>query len=305
MYNSLQSHGLQPTRLLCPWNFPGKNTGKSKCQSLSHVRLFVTPRRVARLALCPWNSPCKNAGVGSHSLLQGIFLTQGSNSCLLHCSQSLYSLSHQGSPIGKISFIKIGKRFEQSFTMVVVQSLSRLTLVTHGQQPARLLCPQYSPGKNTGVGYHFLLQGIFPDPRINLESPALQADSLTLTTVSPKDTGVGCHFLLQGIVGYKLPEYRRHVSTYSEFLSKTDGLIGSKHLKKSLSNNSQTSKLTMECLQQLHMTENFPQIFGIYLKQPLIPHFMQSVGPGSQDTGWDCKAPLPPAQGDGNLLLAP
>ena len=61
----------------------------------------------------------------------------------------------------------------------------------------------------------------------------------------------------------------------------------------------------MECLQQLHMTENFPQIFGIYLKQPLIPHFMQSVGPGSQDTGWDCKAPLPPAQGDGNLLLAP
>ena len=53
------------------------------------------------------------------------------------------------------------------------------------------------------------------------------------------------------------------------------------------------------------MTENFPRIFGIYLKQPLILHFMQSVGPGSQDTGWDCKAPLPPAQGDGNLLLAP
>ena len=27
MSNSLQSHGLQPTRLLCPWYFPGKNTG--------------------------------------------------------------------------------------------------------------------------------------------------------------------------------------------------------------------------------------------------------------------------------------
>ena len=25
--NSLQSDGLQTTRLLCPWNFPGKNTG--------------------------------------------------------------------------------------------------------------------------------------------------------------------------------------------------------------------------------------------------------------------------------------
>ena len=31
-----------------------------------------------------------------------------------------------------------------------------------GLQPSRLLCPWDSPGKNTGVGYHFLLQGIFP-----------------------------------------------------------------------------------------------------------------------------------------------
>ena len=31
-----------------------------------------------------------------------------------------------------------------------------------GLQPARLLCPWNSPGKNTGVGCHFLLQGIFP-----------------------------------------------------------------------------------------------------------------------------------------------
>ena len=40
----------------------------------------------ARL-LCPWNSPGQNTGVGSHSLLQGIFLTQGSNLGLLHCRQ--------------------------------------------------------------------------------------------------------------------------------------------------------------------------------------------------------------------------
>ena len=48
---------------------------------------------------CPWNSPCKNTGVGSHSLLQGIFLIQGSNLRFLHCKQILYRLSHQGSPI--------------------------------------------------------------------------------------------------------------------------------------------------------------------------------------------------------------
>ena len=44
----------------------------------------------------PWNSPGKNPGVGSHSLLQGTFLTQGLKLGLLHCEQILYHLSHQG-----------------------------------------------------------------------------------------------------------------------------------------------------------------------------------------------------------------
>ena len=52
MSDSLQPHGLQPARLLCPWNFPGKNTG-----------------------------------AGCHFLFQGIVLTQGSNLCLLHLLQ--------------------------------------------------------------------------------------------------------------------------------------------------------------------------------------------------------------------------
>ena len=36
--------------------------------------------------------------MGCHALLQGIFLTQGSNLGLLYCRQILYCLSHQGSP---------------------------------------------------------------------------------------------------------------------------------------------------------------------------------------------------------------
>ena len=44
----------------------------------SHVRLCDS-----RLH-CPWNSPGKNTGVGDHALLQGIFPTQGSNPDLLH-----------------------------------------------------------------------------------------------------------------------------------------------------------------------------------------------------------------------------
>ena len=51
---------------------------------LSHVQLFATPWTVATRLLCPWDSPGKNTGVGSHSLLQGIFPTQGSNPSLLH-----------------------------------------------------------------------------------------------------------------------------------------------------------------------------------------------------------------------------
>ena len=43
------------------------------------VWLFVILWTVARRLLCPWDSPGKNTGGGCHFLLQGIFLTQGSN----------------------------------------------------------------------------------------------------------------------------------------------------------------------------------------------------------------------------------
>ena len=45
-----------------------------------------------------WNSPGQNTGVGSLSLLQGIFLTQGLNQGLLHCRRILDQLSYQGGP---------------------------------------------------------------------------------------------------------------------------------------------------------------------------------------------------------------
>ena len=66
-------------------------------KSLSRVRPLycslpqgLQPTRL----LCPWNSPGKNTGVGCHSLLQGIFLAKGSNPDLLHWRQMLYHLSY-------------------------------------------------------------------------------------------------------------------------------------------------------------------------------------------------------------------
>ena len=70
-----------------------------KVKSLSRVQLFATPWTVACIRLlCPWDFLGKSTGVGCHFLLQGIFLTQGLNPSLPHCRQTLYPLSHQGSP---------------------------------------------------------------------------------------------------------------------------------------------------------------------------------------------------------------
>ena len=52
---------------------------------------FFGPARL----LCPWDPPGMNIVVGYHSLLQGIFLTQGLNLGLWHCWWILYCLSHQ------------------------------------------------------------------------------------------------------------------------------------------------------------------------------------------------------------------
>ena len=48
-------------------------------QLLICVQLFVTPWAVAARLVCPWDFPGKNTGVGCHFLLQRIFLTQGLN----------------------------------------------------------------------------------------------------------------------------------------------------------------------------------------------------------------------------------
>ena len=59
---------------------------------LSRVQLFTTS-----WVYSPWNSPGQNTGVGSLSLLQGIFPTQGSNPGLPHCRCIHGNLSHKGS----------------------------------------------------------------------------------------------------------------------------------------------------------------------------------------------------------------
>ena len=61
----------------------------------SHVQLFAALWTEPTRLLCPWDSPDKNTGVGCHALLQRIFLTQGSNQSFLHCTQILLSHSRR------------------------------------------------------------------------------------------------------------------------------------------------------------------------------------------------------------------
>ena len=71
---TLRPHRLRPTRLLCPWGLPGKDTG-----------------------------------VGCHFLLQRIFPTQGLNLGLLHCRQILYRLSYKGKADSLEKTLMLGK----------------------------------------------------------------------------------------------------------------------------------------------------------------------------------------------------
>ena len=59
------------------------------CEGESHS---VVSNSVAHGPHSPWNSPGQNTGVGSLSLLQGIFPTQGSNPGLPHCRQNQFYL---------------------------------------------------------------------------------------------------------------------------------------------------------------------------------------------------------------------
>ena len=101
--SKMQGSGQGPL-LLFFWHFPHYCLSYAffffKCENISCsvVSNSLWPHRLSPTRLlCPRNSPGNNSWVDSHSLLQGIFLTQGSNPSLLHWRQIFYWLSHQGS----------------------------------------------------------------------------------------------------------------------------------------------------------------------------------------------------------------
>ena len=104
---------LEQTELLSKWAFSSlilavisqtpseSQTEYIPCESESCSVMFdfLQPHGL----YSPWSSPGQNTGVGSLSLLQGIFATQGSNPGLPHCRLILYQLNHRGSPLHPIT----------------------------------------------------------------------------------------------------------------------------------------------------------------------------------------------------------
>ena len=92
--DSLQPHGLQPTRLLQPWEFSTQGYWSGlPCPPLGELPNPGLKLRSALQADSLLSEPPgkpKNTGVGSLSLFQGIFLTQELNRGLLHCRRGCF-----------------------------------------------------------------------------------------------------------------------------------------------------------------------------------------------------------------------
>ena len=112
---------------------------KTRVLSLSVVSDSLGPPGLQPIRLlCPWNSTDNNMGVGSNSFLQGIFPTQRSNPCLLHCRWILHRLSHQGNPSNYSLFFHFKTKFLET---VVILALYDLIFPVIWEAMASGLCP--------------------------------------------------------------------------------------------------------------------------------------------------------------------
>ena len=163
---------------------------------------------------CPWNSLGQNTRVGSFSLLQGIFPTQGSNPGLPH-----YRGIFTNWVIKEVLLPCCCCCCRQ------VASVVSNSVRPRRRQPTRLLRRWDSPGKNTGVGCHFLLQcmkkwkvkvKLFSRVWL-LATPWTAAHQFLCPWDFPgKSTGVGCQCPLLGITKL-LPKWLYLLTFYQYF----------------------------------------------------------------------------------------
>ena len=134
-------------------------TNNEEVKSLSHVRHFVTPWTVA------YQAP-QSLGFSRQEYRSGLpFPSPGDipNPGMEPGSPILQADALPSEPPGKLI---TNNNEQQLLHSTIYQASSTYAVISdscrpHGLQPTRVLCPWNFPGKNTGVGCHFLLQGIF------------------------------------------------------------------------------------------------------------------------------------------------
>ena len=99
----------------------------------------------------PWISPGQNTRMGSHSLLQGIFPTQGWNLDLPHCWWILYQLSYQGSLMLPLKWRVQDKASFLPESQILCVWWSRSNLKVHISDVFPILCVIHLPRKEAGL----------------------------------------------------------------------------------------------------------------------------------------------------------
>ena len=138
MSDSVQPQRRQPTRLCRPWDSSGKNTGVG-CHFLLQCVKMKSESEVAQscLTLC---DPMDCSPPGSH--VHGIFQARALEWSAITFSKNYHNIVNQLCCCCCCWVVSVVSDSEQP----------------RRQQPTRLPRPWDSPGKNTGVGCHFLLQ---------------------------------------------------------------------------------------------------------------------------------------------------
>ena len=165
--DSSQPHGLQPTRLLRPWDFPGKSTGVG-CHCLLrqyilglHFLLRNNATNEERFLKCRWLRNtltlfCLVFGSwisSTHLEWVPSFLPTFLPSFLLFFSLVIITCPYQT--------LRIIQSFNSSVYCLVAWSCPTLCNLMDCILPDSSVHGD-SPGKNTGVGCHAFLQGVFP-----------------------------------------------------------------------------------------------------------------------------------------------
>ena len=166
MSNSLRPHGLQPTKLLCPWDFPGKSTGVGVPLPSPDLCCTIHPLSESEVAQsCPTlcdPMDCSLPGSSLHGILQARVLEWGA------IPFSDHNLCGRHNKVKSLSRVRLCDPWTVAHQAPLSMGFSR---------------------QEYWCGLPFPSPGDLPDPEIEPRSPTLQEDSGGLQSIGSQRVG--------------------------------------------------------------------------------------------------------------------